>query len=1237
MSKTGHCFCALRNQVFFLTLLGVTVLVCQQALARPNGNHRFAMEVQPVLRTYPIVRAYASEAERVLNDVFKQRSISVSHNANQNSVHIWATDAEHAHIEYFLKQQQMLGIRQPSQTTSRKLIARLHQQQGGGNAIPAAQDSASMRFADLQPRDTGQNVPAYWQNHNVPQQNTMRQVAGQTQQVQTPPPFGAPPVAGPSVGAPPVTGGQVANRIALKKSPAGVFETNILNALRTRVQPQRSDLSATQTLYVIPLPNNQRLEMTIDRQSNFVSLAGPAGQVETFNRLVEYVDNGQQPEGVLGVVPVTPGNAQPLQDFARMVNQSANQFSGQFAGQQNPPRTATQGTEMRITPSTNQANGDSASPLLPPDVSGLVGPVEVTILDGFVVINARTPGDLALLTEIINYIEASSREYDPTIIEVPMIHADCMRVTVVALQLYNEWYAPQRGPVSATPLVRPNSILLIGYPGGVQSIRELIAKLDAPVDAAAQIQTFPLKHISSTSVQTVITNIYTPRNQVTTTPGVTIPTGQGLASPVIVTSDAQNNLIIVQAAPRDLLEIAALIIQLDKPNNDVDVRVKVIPLRNSTAVTMQTILTQALAQQVTAGVGGGLGGQVTAPQPSISFTTIDAARGERINGGIFAGVTFTADANGNNIVVKAPASCMPLIEAVIQSLDGPPLAVAQIKIFTIINGDASSMLAVLNSIFGATTGGAAGVQPTYSMGNTNENSALVPVRFAPETRTNSIIATGSADMLAMVEAVILTLDEPEMHNRRMMVYRLLNTPAATIATTLQNFLQNERQLRQQTNVMVGDMDVFTSEVIVQAETETNSLLVSTTPNRFEQLRRMIQVLDERPAMVQIAVLIGEVDLSNTKELGFELGLQDALLFNRGILNQGDYTYRTVTTNTPGVGSVQEQIIISESRTPGINFNNMTVPLGNNAAGNSGNVGAQGVSNFSLGRQNSEMGYGGFVFSASSESVSVLIRALEESRKLTVLNRPMINALHNQESRISVGERVQMIQGGTINDITGQQTNNVIPTDVGVILTVTPRISLDDSVALLINAEKSSLGPEGEGTPIFAQSGVTIRAPRIKQASITTTIRAQSGQVAILGGLIAQEESHTHRAVPLISKIPVVGQLFQYNNRYCTRKEIIFIFTPQVYRSEDEADTLKQLELMRMHWCTTHVAGMFNTDSIRTRVDNFTPSDTIIETGSSIRLNEREAPSDERILGNPAWQNRTAPQPSLAPTLPKPSF
>ena len=544
---------------------------------------------------------------------------------------------------------------------------------------------------------------------------------------------------------------------------------------------------------------------------------------------------------------------------------------------------------------------------------------------------------------------------------------------------------------------------------------------------------------------------------------------------------------------------------------------------------------------------------------------------------------------------------MPVIRAVIQNLDSPPLAVAQMKIFTIINSDAESLLTMLNQVFSTTQtgGGAAGSTfNNYQLGNSNENSALVPVRFAAETRTNSIVAVGSADMLAMVEAILLSLDEPEMHNRRLMVYRLINTPAATIASTLQTFLQNERQWRQQSDALVGEVDLFNTEVIITAETETNSLLVSTTLRNFEPLRRMIQVLDEQPAMVKIQVLIGEVDLSNTNELGFELGLQDSLLFDRSIAGK-----------------------------PGFDFNTGD-PLGNDVTVSPKNVGTQGLSNFSLGRSNSELGYGGFVFAASSESVSVLVRALEERNKMTVLNRPMLNVLHNQTASLSVGQKVPTIVGSDTNQW-GGQSNVMEEKEVGILLQVTPRIALNDSVAMQITATKSSMGAEAEGTPVFVQEGVTIRSPRTNESTIVTTIHAQSGQVAVLGGLINTEDKMVHRGVPVISNIPLLGQLFQYNYKYCSRKELIFIFTPQVSRSQEEADALKQLELRRMHWCATHVSNLLDSgNAVKTRMDDFTSSDTIIEHGSMIRIDGNEAPSEERLLNQTPHQAPSFPTPGL---------
>src|SRR5260221_6572562 len=116
------------------------------------------------------------------------------------------------------------------------------------------------------------------------------------------------------------------------------------------------------------------------------------------------------------------------------------------------------------------------------------------------------------------------------------------------------------------------------------------------------------------------------------------------------------------------------------------------------------------------------------------------------------------------------------------------------------------------------------------------------------------------------------------------------------------------------------------EVIVVAEPVTNNLLISATPQYFKDIKKMILQLDKVPRQVIIQALIVEVTLDNTDEFGMELGLQDSVLFRRSNI-PAPVTVAT-TTLTPG-GTVQSNTIISESATPGFNFNGL--PLGNNTS------------------------------------------------------------------------------------------------------------------------------------------------------------------------------------------------------------------------------------------------------------------------------------------------------------------
>src|SRR5690606_6707260 len=164
------------------------------------------------------------------------------------------------------------------------------------------------------------------------------------------------------------------------------------------------------------------------------------------------------------------------------------------------------------------------------------------------------------------------------------------------------------------------------------------------------------------------------------------------------------------------------------------------------------------------------------------------------------------------------------------------------------------------------------------------------------------------------------------------------------------------------------------EVVIVAEINSNSLIISATPNYFKELSDIIRQVDEEAPIVMIQVLIGEVTLGDIDEFGVEFGLQDSVLFDRSLLE--NITNINTVTQPPGgaVTTVTRQPVQAATQTPGFNFGDANQPLGNSGSATSlataGAVGAQSLSSFGVGRVSQAAGFGGFVLSASSNSISM---------------------------------------------------------------------------------------------------------------------------------------------------------------------------------------------------------------------------------------------------------------------------
>jgi type II secretion system protein D len=1017
-----------------------------------------------------------------------------------------------------------------------------------------------------------------------------------------------------------------------------------LERLLSRPLPASTDASGQWQSFVIEAVAGAGVTATINPATRELRLSGPPERTHAWRQVIAALDARPDADGtVTQLVATKPASQARVRQVLDVVQShsggqvdavprlfAAFQQPATADGQETPTgggQAQTGGGDAPARAPNAQTAIDAAN--LAQAAGELLGPVQVSFVEGLDVIVLRgNERDVQRVMEIIQQIEQLSAVTTPTVEVYTLKNVDSRALGALMTRLYQQVLGPRIGDVSITPLVKPNALLLVGRPENVRMAIELIQRLDQPVLPSTRFEVFPLRNASATTAKTMIDQFLEQTEAEDEAPAATETTT--LAPQAMVVADVRTNSLIVSAAPRDLTEIAALVARIDSPSGAAVDQVRVFPLRNAVATEMATVLRNAIqggAATTTTTDDGAPGGATTAPgarSSALEFRRIGAP--QAIKSGVLTGARISADARANSIVVTAPPDSMDLIAALIQQLDQSPNVSAELKVFTLENGDAVTLVETLRALFGAATDN----QDQQQVGGVGAGG-LVRMQFSTDQRTNSIIAAGTREDLAVVEAILLRLDEGNVRERTNVVYRLNNAFAQNVSDTLNQWLQTQRTAETESQVALSPFEQIEREVIIVPELASNSLVVSATPRYFETIEKIIQQLDERPPMVMIQVLIAEVKLNDTDEFGIEFGLQDSLLFDRSLLS--DVQTLTTTTNTQSAGgatvSTETQNIINANGQPGFNFNNPSTPLGNNlsttALAAAGNVAAQGLSNFAMGRVGPEQ-FSGFLFSASSNSVSVLLRALQEKRRLEVLSRPQIMALDGQEGFILVGQRVPTITDVSLTQF--GQTNGILYQQVGIIMRVVPRISPDGLVVMQLSTEKSEVGPEAEGIPIsVSANGQIVRAPRINSTTAVTTVSALSGQTVVLSGLITNRREDVHRRVPLLADIPLVGDLFRYDRVAGQRTELLIVMTPQIIHNKLEADLIKQTESSRMSYIMTDVINVAGDLGLRNRCDSWDDDTTDAVYPTYVPAEGEVAiPSEDELL----------PTPPSAPPLELPS-
>ncbi|HEY1379629.1 MAG TPA: secretin N-terminal domain-containing protein, partial [Gemmataceae bacterium] len=860
----------------------------------------------------------------------------------------------------------------------------------------------------------------------------------------------------------------------------------------------------------------------------------------------------------------------------------------------------------------------------PPAVPGAVPqprrPVTVEALPelGAVVISADNPADVKAIEDIINLIGKVAPGFEAKVEVVPLQYADATSVANTLNQVYQRINAtpsgnilvgaggptarpgiitaaiPTGGSALFLPLPRFNSILVVAQEARLKDIRDEVQKLDQPNGPSGRATAFPLKKASAQQVTTLLQQFYAQRypNEATT------------QNQIRITFDASTNTVFVQAAPADLDEIRGLIERLDSTLSVATNEVRIVKLHNALADELaNTIITAITSGVVPPGTTAAPGiiptpgvpvpvvpgrpaaaapttgtGGLTTKTTSLRFFTNHVGPAGVVESGALEDVHITSDIRSNSLIIAAPPKTMELILALVRELDVVAAAQANINIFTLRKADAVQTAQLLQQLFlgtgatGTTTGGApgltAGAGPGGTLGFTaapgaapagglarpvmalpgtgpSEGATLIDLRIGVDNRTNSILVAGSLNDLQVIEAIISRLEDAAVQARQSQVYRMRNARAADVANALQTFVTNALAVQRTAGVVTAYQELQ-RDVVVVPEPVSNTLLLSASPQYFAELYRLIEQMDTMPPQVVIQVLVAEVTLNDDQELGVELGLQSPILFSRGILN-GTNTNAT----TPNIGL------------PGFNFNT-TAALPNSNVVFPGVVGFQGINNLNTGRQSPNgSGAGGFVFAAQSNSFSLLIRALKTQGRLDVLSRPQVTAVDGQTAAVSVGQEVPVV-GETNITGTGIVNTSILRRNVGVLLRVTPVITPEGKVLMRVFPEVSSVIP----TPVNLGNGVTSTAFNIQQ--VETTVVAQDGETAVIGGMIQWRDQKTENKVPCLGDLPYIGAAFRYRTQVRSKTELLVILTPHVVRSQTDMDRVLVEESNRINWLLSDI-------------------------------------------------------------------
>lgn len=498
--------------------------------------------------------------------------------------------------------------------------------------------------------------------------------------------------------------------------------------------------------------------------------------------------------------------------------------------------------------------------------------------------------------------------------------------------------------------------------------------------------------------------------------------------------------------------------------------------------------------------------------------------------------SLTANRNANSLVVADFADNIRRIRALAASIDRDT---STSQIVTLKNAGAREIAAALQALVPAAGEG-----------------AKAPVAIVPVDSSNAIALRGDQTMVARFVQMANDLDAKAAGGTELRVYWLEHANAETLLPTLQQLVGGGSDPVQKAGLPPASSSTSSASgggapapapaaasapasvsgaggsiatrgpAIVTRYEGANAIIVAANSDVQRMLGELIRQLDSRREQVLVEAIVVEIGDDAAKRLGVQF-----LLGGKNIPFAAT-SYSNAQPNILTLGGAYAATKLTQDTTT---VDGTTVVTQTSSALGSSLQEAAAASLLSA-----TGGFAGFAGDIGKNTVfGAIINAVKSDTTSNLLATPHIVTLDNQAAKFLVGQEVPITTGEALSKNFDNAFRTVQREEVGIKLEVTPQVNGAGEVKLFLRQEVSSVAG-----PVSSRNSDLI----LNKRSFETVLTVDDGEILAIGGLLNDDERRTIERIPLLSDIPLIGELFKSRSRSRAKTNLMVFIRPTVLRN-----------------------------------------------------------------------------------------